>query len=206
MPELWTPSGVRHVQSDSEVYGALAVATGNQDYRRLAKIALAKGQQGAVDNADVIAEMRANRRINKQAAGNGGVGAGGIGQFSFATARPRDPLFYWRQNNLPYDVAKDEELQKIRAFCRLLYITHPVIASAIDIYSKYPLIGMEMTGKDSELNDFYSDLFFDQLDYEEFLLDVGREYWTTGEAWPLGSFNDTLGGLGIRRTHQSRRR
>jgi len=193
--DLWTPGTPRSGGGDSKVFGALADATGHQDYNRLAKIALAKGQQGAVDNADVVAEMRANRRINKSAAGgyNGGVGQGGVGQFSFATARPRDPLFYWRQNNLPYDVAKDEELEKIRAFCRLLYITHPVIASAIDIFSKYPLIGMEMTGKDDELNDFYSDLFFDQLDYEEFLLDVGREYWTVGEAWPLGAFNDTLG-------------
>jgi len=194
VPELWTPSGSRQVQADADVFGALADATGHQDYHALAKTALAKGKQGAVDTSDVVAEMRANRRITKNAIGqSGGAGAGGVGQFSFATARPRDPLFYWRQNNLPYDVAKDEELEKIRAFCRLLYITHPVIASAIDIFSKYPLIGMEMTGKDDELNDFYSDLFFDQLDYEEFLLDVGREYWTVGEAWPLGTFNDTLG-------------
>jgi hypothetical protein len=194
MTELWTPGGGRSVQRDADVFGALADATGHQDYSRLAKTALAKGKQGAVDNSDVVAEMRANRRITKNAVGySGGVGTGGVGQFSFATARPRDPLFYWRQNNLPYDVAKDEELEKIRAFCRLLYITHPVIASAIDIFSKYPLIGMEMTGKDDELNDFYGDLFFDQLDYEEFLLDVGREYWTVGEAWPLGTFNDTLG-------------
>ena len=194
MPELWTPSGSRQVQADADVFGALADATGHQDYHALAKTALAKGKQGAVDTSEVVAEMRANRRITKNAAGySGGVGTGGVGQFSFATARPRDPLFYWRQNNLPYDVAKDEELEKIRAFCRLLYITHPVIASAIDIFSKYPLIGMEMTGKDDELNDFYGDLFFDQLDYEEFLLDVGREYWTVGEAWPLGTFNDTLG-------------
>jgi len=445
MPELWTPSGSRQVQADADVFGALADATGHQDYHALAKTALAKGKQGAVDTSDVVAEMRANRRITKNASGgvNSGQGMGGVGQFSFATARPRDPLFYWRQNNLPYDVAKDEELEKIRAFCntpdapvwmadysfkpmgqivegdevigweyrtgpqgevrkvlvrtpvlaiqrriapeivkvtfesgevihctpdhlwanphyspnqttgwkqpeyrtaevgrelvrmvtptpelssekelivaawlggvydgegcgegiaqsqshnpgvcqriadsldflgipytqtpesfwlrvpgrrqgaaqdlvdflnwtnptrrvtaaidkrllatpnggrekivsiesegsgevvsiqtgtgnytawgiaskncRLLYITHPVIASAIDIFSKYPLIGMEMTGKDDELNDFYGDLFFDQLDYEEFLLDVGREYWTVGEAWPLGTFNDTLG-------------
>ncbi len=197
MADLWTPgNGASGRRPDSEVFGALADATGHQDYNHLAKVALAKGKQGAVDTSDIVAEMRANRRINKSASANsygGGVGTGGVGQFSFATARPRDPLFYWRQNNLPYDVAKDEELEKIRAFCRLLYITHPVIASAIDIFSKYPLIGMEMTGKDDELNDFYGDLFFDQLDYEEFLLDVGREYWTVGEAWPLGTFNDTLG-------------
>ncbi len=77
--------------------------------------------------------------------------------------------------------------------CRLLYITHPIIASAIDIYSKYPLTGMELVCKDPALTDFYTTLFFDQLGYEDFLIDVGREYWTVGEAWPLGSFNETLG-------------
>ena len=77
--------------------------------------------------------------------------------------------------------------------CRLLYITHPVIASAIDIFSKFPIIGMEMRCKDQDLADFYSDLFFDQLNYEEFLIDVGREYWTVGEAFPLGTFNEKLG-------------
>lgn len=79
--------------------------------------------------------------------------------------------------------------------CRLLYMSHPLIASCIDIYSKYPLLGMELECKDSQLTDFYSDLFFseDGLNYDEFLLDVGREYWTVGEAWPFGSFNESLG-------------
>ncbi len=79
--------------------------------------------------------------------------------------------------------------------CRLLYTSHPIIASCIDIYSKYPLLGMELTCKDEQLTDFYSDHFFteDGLDYDEFLPDMGREYWTVGEAWPFGSFNESLG-------------
>lgn len=77
--------------------------------------------------------------------------------------------------------------------CRLLYMTHPIIASAIDIFSKYPLTGMEFVCKDKALTDFYTDLFFDELGYEDYLIDVGREYWTVGEAWPLGSFNEMLG-------------
>jgi len=191
--ELWTPGGVRKVETDERsIFDSLSGAT---DYHRAAQAALAKGREGAIEDGDVIAEMRANRRINAKTASSvpGSSGMGGVGQFSFATQRPRDPLFYWRNNNLPYDVARDEELSKIRAFCRLLYLTHPVIASAIDIFSKYPLIGMELTGKDSDLNDFYSNLFFDQLDYEDFLLDIGREFWSVGEAWPLGTFNETLG-------------
>ena len=77
--------------------------------------------------------------------------------------------------------------------CRMLYWTHPLIASAIDIYSKYPLTGMEFSCKDPALTEFYSDLFLDQLDYEDFLVDLLRSYWIFGEAWPFGSFNETLG-------------
>ncbi len=102
-------------------------------------------------------------------------------------------MFYWQQNNLPYRVDSEEELSKIRNYCRLLYLTHPIVASAIDIYSKYPLTGLEFVCKDSALTEFYSDLFLDQLNYEEFLVMVLREYWSVGEAFPFGSFNETLG-------------
>ena len=134
-------------------------------------------------------EMRMNRRIarRKQAAGMGQA------DLSFATMRPRDPMFYWRQNNIPWDVNKDDELVKIRNFCRILYLTHPIIASCIDIFTKFPIQGMELDCKDEQLTDFYGTLFFDELDYKRYLIDVGREYWLTGEAWPLGAFNETLG-------------
>lgn len=147
---------------------------------------------GGAGTDDVLTEMRRNRRIamKKQGAAAPGQGAADI---SFATGRPRDPMFYWRQNNVPFDVTKEDELRKVREFCRLLYITHPIISACVDIYSKFPLQGMTLTCKDEQLKDFYSSLFFDELNYEDFLLDLGREYWLQGEAWPLGTFNEALG-------------
>jgi hypothetical protein len=133
-----------------------------------------------------VAEMR----LNRQASSSRGGSAGSI---EIATSRPRDPMFYWERNNLPYKIDNEEELQKIRSYCRLLYLTHPVIASAIDIYSKYPLTGMELVCKDKAITEFYSELLFEQLDYEEFLIWVLREYWLVGEALPFGSFNELLG-------------
>jgi hypothetical protein len=56
-----------------------------------------------------------------------------------------------------------------------------------------PAPGHEFECKDEQLIDFYTNLFFDELDYEDYLLDVGREFWLTGEAWPLGSWNEKLG-------------
>jgi hypothetical protein len=77
--------------------------------------ALSRGRAGAVDDP-TLGEMRKNRRINARTASTGGFGSGG-GGVSFATGRPQDPMFYWRQNNLPFDYSKPEELKKIRAYC-----------------------------------------------------------------------------------------
>lgn len=143
-----------------------------------------------------IAEMKRNRAINRRTASMTGNPANRSGaDISFATGRPRDPLFYWRQNNLPYDFADPDELRKVRLYSRLLYLTHPMIASCVDIYSKFPLLGMELKCKDDKLTEFYTDLFLgeDGLNYEEFALDIGREYWTVGEAWPFATFNEKLG-------------
>jgi hypothetical protein len=157
------------------------------------------------DMTDDAREMVKNRRVMRQqgrrqafsrTAASGGSGAGsGFSDIQFATGRPRDPLFYWRQNNLPYDFSQNEELAKVRAFCRLLYQTDPIIGACIDIFSKYPTLGWSLGCKDNKLVEFYTEQFFDQdhLDYDEFLVDIGREYFIAGEAWPFATFDEDLG-------------
>ncbi|MFI0967099.1 hypothetical protein ACH4S8_37795 [Streptomyces sp. NPDC021080] len=136
-------------------------------------------------------EMRANRRLRKQASDIGRSGP----SVNFATQRPRDPLFYWRQNNMPFQFDDPAQMAKMRAYCRLVYASHPVVGSCVDIYSKYPLLGMKMSCKDERLTDFYTQHFLEEdgLNYNKFMVDIGREYWTVGEAWPLGTFNEPLG-------------
>jgi hypothetical protein len=164
------------------------------------------GARGLRDDqmTDEVREARKNRRVNARSASlgrrtalsSGGAGGSGFSDIQFATGRPRDPLFYWRQNNLPYDFSQNEELAKVRAFCRLLYQTDPIVGSCVDIFSKFPVIGARLECKDSRLTDFYDGLFFDEesgLDYGEFLVDMGREYYTSGEAWPFATFNEDLG-------------
>jgi hypothetical protein len=140
-----------------------------------------------------VREVARRRRANSIATSARRHLASGASDVSFSTSRPRDPLFYWRNNNLPFDFRKPDQMVLLRQYCRDLYQTHPVIGSAIDIYSRYPLIGMELVCKDERIKEFYEQLFFSQLNYEDFLVKVGREYWTVGEAWPLGSFDDDLG-------------
>lgn len=178
MPDLWTPGGNHHV------------AVSRQDQlSALASASLARGREGLADDSPERRQMAIQRRLAQrvEAAGRGSP------EVMFATGRPKDPFFYWQQNNLPYDTNKPDELKSVRKWCRLLYMTHPILASAIDIYSKYPLTGVELVCKDNALTDFYSTLFFDRLKYKDYLVKVLREYWIAGEAWPLGQFNEILG-------------
>ena len=149
------------------------------DERRFAALQAAF-RRGRADADPAVAEMRAQRTAKARKEGSFSSSTTlGAGALTFATGRPRDPLFYWKQNNLPYELTRADELIRLRAYCRLLYASHPVIASCIDIYTKYPLLGMELRCKDQSVTDFYTELFLDEdrLNYPEFLLRLGREYW-----------------------------
>ena len=175
--------------------GNIVVARGATDVRRAVAAmavpqsvtsALNLGRAGAVGTDMAEANRMRLARVTSMR-------RHGMGDINFATQRPRDIEFYWRQNNLPYDTDKPDDLAKLRMLCRVLRRTHPLIGSAIDIFAKWPLVGMDFDCKDEEIAEFHRTLFFDQLDYEEFLPDVGTEYWTVGEVWPLGSWNEDLG-------------
>lgn len=77
--------------------------------------------------------------------------------------------------------------------CRLLYMTHPLVPSLIDIYSRLPLLDMQFKHRDQRLASWYEQLFVDELHYDSFLYQLSREVWTVGEAFPLGSWHDGLG-------------
>lgn len=159
------------------------------------RTALGNGYSGSKlpDHEDWRSSRIERTRMRKRAFAPSAPGYSGSPNMSFATMRPQDPMFYWQQNNMPFRMDDPLELQRIRAFCRILYMSHPLIASAVDIFSKYPLVGMELTCKSDDITDFYTELMFEQLNYEEYAVDIGREFWTVGEAWPLGSFDDELG-------------
>lgn len=163
---------------------------------RVARQALANGRaNGLHDTSAIASEMRMNRQANMQRTAVIGGGFNGSG-ISFATARPRDPMFYWRESNLPFEYTRDEEIIRLRQYARLVYLTDPVMASCIDVYSYWPLTGMHVEHKDQLIQDFYEELFFDEnsgLNYEEFLPELLHEYWLAGEAFPLGHFNELLG-------------
>lgn len=78
--------------------------------------------------------------------------------------------------------------------CRLFYSTHPLVPLLIDMYSKFPVTGLEFVAKDPKIEQFYESMFLDDLGYEEFLPDgLLREYFMVGEVSALAHFNEQLG-------------
>lgn len=137
------------------------------------------------ENKDLIANMRANRMARTSSAAGGDVYA--------AIPRFYDPMEYWDLSGLPWNMADEGHRHKLQKWLRLFYATHYLVPILIDIFTRFPLVGMDLESKDPQIERFYEDLFLDQLDYPEFLVQLGREYWTVGEAFPLGSFDESLG-------------
>ena len=194
MSTFWTPQGERAMPGPSK-RPVGPVVDSLQALTRAASQALSDGREkGLHDTSDQIAEMRMNRKANMRKEGT--IGGGYNSGISFATARPRDPMFYWRETNLPFEYEREEELTKLRAYARLVALTHPTMAACIDVYSYWPLTGMHVNQSDDSIRDFYEELFFDEahhLSYEEFLPQVLHETFLSGEAFPMGHFNEILG-------------
>jgi hypothetical protein len=122
------------------------------------------------------------------------VGNSAAGGSTFA-AIPRmyDPMQYFHYSQIPYDVSDDKQRIELYKWLEFFYKTHHLVPILIDIFTRFPLVGLDFYCPDKELKTFYEDLFFDKLDYEHFLVDLGRMYWTLGQAFPLGHFNESLG-------------
>ena len=112
----------------------------------------------------------------------------------WAWPKLHDPFEYWRERTWWFNMEDpDEQTRKIRDWARLLYTTHYLVPGLIDIYTRFPLLDIEFVHHDKRISDFYNELFFDGLNYQEFLFDLGREHWTVGEAFAMGSWHDGIG-------------
>ncbi len=132
--------------------------------------------------SDEATEMRKNRMAKQSAA-----------DIQVALPKIREPGSSLESKGIPYRMDDPVEREQVRMWARLFYTTHNLQSTCVDIYSRFPIQGMELQCKDPEITRFYEQLFFDELNYESFLLDFGREYWTVGEANALANWNETLG-------------
>lgn len=138
-------------------------------------------------NMNMTRQMGQSRLASRKQGGSMG------GDTMAAIPRFYDPLEYWDITGLPWNVANEGHRHKLHKWLRLYYATHYLIPILVDIFTRFPLVGMELESKDPQLKSFYEDLFIGQLDYPEFMVQLGREFWCVGEAFPLGSFDEGLG-------------
>lgn len=147
---------------------------------------VAKDTLASLSNRELTSEMGRRRT----ASANSGLRTAST---SMALPKMREPLQTLKDKGIPINTADPEELIKIRHWSRLFYATHDLIPLLIDIYSRFPVIGMDFNSKDPKITEFYKDMFLNQLEYEEFLPALGREHFTVGETNTLGHFHDVLG-------------
>lgn len=143
-------------------------------------------------NAASVKQLDGNTRLINSMRRARTASAGGSDAWA-ALPRFYDPMEYWDISGLPWNMADEGHRRKLHKWLRLFYSTHYLIPILIDIFTRFPLVGMELYCKDQKLADFYEELFFNKLDYPNFLVSLGREFWTVGEAFALGSFDEDLG-------------
>jgi hypothetical protein len=111
-----------------------------------------------------------------------------------AMPKIREPLGTLVDKGVPIDISNPTELQKARAWARMYYATHDLVPLLIDIYARFPLTGLEFQCDDPKIEKFFTEMFLDDLDYEDFLPNaIGREYFIAGEVTTLGHFDEELG-------------
>jgi hypothetical protein len=151
----------------------------------------AMNMQAAVNNRSLTASMNRSRMANYR--GRQFTAFQGS-NMQIALPKVRQPLGTMADKGIPFNVEDDEELKSIRRWSRLFYATHDLVPLLIDIYSKFPVVGLEFDSKDPLIKKFYEEMFLGELNYLEFLPDqLGREYFTVGEVTSLAHFNESLG-------------
>ena len=151
----------------------------------------AMNMQTAISNRSLTASMNRSRMANYR--GRQFTGFQGT-NMQIALPKVRQPLGSLADKGIPFNVEDEEELKDIRRWSRLFYSTHDLVPLLIDIYSKFPVVGLEFDSKDPLIKKFYEDMFLGELNYLEFLPDqLGREYFTVGEVTSLAHFNESLG-------------
>lgn len=125
------------------------------------------------------------------------------GNISFAFPRMFDPARNGMQGQTAnayggkYDLLKFDEDENVRTTileaCRNIMKTHPICKACLEVYSRFPTQGLRLQHEDKEIERFYTELFLEDLDFENFLIDFGKVFWTDGTAINFGNWSDSLG-------------
>ena len=154
-----------------------------------------RGTVADVQNRAAAAAMRQEKFSRASARGASGAMTRTAANTQMVLPKTRQPLGSLMDKGIPFNTQDPKELIELRRWCRLFQSTHDLVPLLIDIYSTFPVVGMEFDcSKDKKIEQFYESMFMDELNYEEFLPNgLLREYFTVGEATSLAHFNEQLG-------------
>ena len=97
------------------------------------------------------------------------------------------PLFQTTNMMLPRDRRERNE------WCRHFYRTEPIVATALDMHTEFPISDFNHLCPDKSVKDFFDYMSFDRLNMVNLLLDIGLEYWKIGDVFPFGQLNEDEG-------------
>lgn len=97
------------------------------------------------------------------------------------------PLFQSTNLLLPRDRRERNE------WCRHFYRTEPIVATALDLHTEFPISDLNNVCSDPYIKKFFDYLAFEKLDMVNLLLEIGLEYWKLGDVFPFGQFNESEG-------------
>lgn len=97
------------------------------------------------------------------------------------------PLFQNLNIMLPRDRRERNE------WCRHFYRTEPIIATALDLHTEFPISDFNNVCYDPAVKKFFDYMAFERLDIVNLLLEIGLEYWKIGDVFPFGQLNETDG-------------
>lgn len=122
------------------------------------------------------------------------------GDIQYTLPRLWDPASYGmvgNQQNTGFDLLRFDDdpmvRQQVLLGLRNIAKTHAVSHACIEVYSRYPVQGLKLQHNNAEVERFFTELFLEDLDFENFLTDLGRSFWIDGTAFVYGNWSDELG-------------
>lgn len=143
---------------------------------------LAKNPTGVTMGRTAIIEKDSlPKNIQKKMASGVGINSK-IGNPSFY-----HPLFQSTNMVLPRDRRERNE------WCRHFYRTDPVVATALDMHTEFPISNFNLMCADEHIKEFFEYMMFDRININDVLLNMGLEYWKIGDVFPFGQLNEHEG-------------
>jgi hypothetical protein len=117
---------------------------------------------------------------------------GGMASGSSANIKQSSPEFYHPLfQNLNMMLPRDR--RERNEWCRHFYRVEPIIATALDLHTEFPISDFDNVASDPYIKKFFDHMAFDKLNMVNLLLDIGLEYWKIGDVFPFGQINESEG-------------